>query len=797
MKTLPRNAAANSVPSTETPSTITESQALSHVSAPRAHDRKPVLSLSPTPVNQWQAQVMQSLEDVQGTEKSIKIVPVEKLVCPHTLRLEREDGETTRIPAHNYYLTGECSPREHIQRLATEALTRSPKEQEKLNAELTEAYARYEMSFRVKNHDTGMYDKIFNVPVNGLIAPIKETHYNDLVKATEPVMRALRTLLQDIYSADEWTPEQLGITELPKDDQDKVIATLKESIYFEPALVGPQMKDYPFLSVAGFDAAVGNLDKVDPVFFEFNLGTPSGMSNNIQLMQLISEKDPELFKTIQHHLPEDESFKILRDAIESNAEAWTGKSDGISVVVSPGVFNGAHPDVASISIFTGMPMVRPQDLYQDAEGAIRLNTGNPESDPEVTGIYSRAEESFFLQSHEDGIFMKSPAYSDNTELCEKLGVKLQPGVLYQFQYDSEGEIVGVDLDSEGNPLPARIFDTIGQDPSRPDAKLGSFVQAIKNRKLYFSGLGGRTVDDKRIFQAVSEFLAPQYLENAAEANLDDAIARPPRTLRLDEYETFYSDTKLENYVIKEPDRSGGDGIYLMVNLTQEERLDVVEQVKANPDHFIVQQFAEFALMTTPEQDSTSGETVFGTQANDWRLFTIMDGEGNVKAGPNSLVLRTAEPGSASTNTSQGGGYGIGVVIADTPRLRPQGKSFIPSPVRSSYIGAERKEMLKSFLRRLNWLTFESDPRTAISVPRAGNMAFFAQQQRELMDILGRDVAGLMSVARDYDDEVISEAELHEEILKYRALLCDHDARPVAGLDQDVEEVLAEYVPFQG
>ena len=62
----------------------------------------------------------------------------------------------------------------------------------------------------------------------------------------------------------------IGQFKVRESDQDQVIATLKESIYFEPALVAPQMKEYPFLAIAGFDAAVGNLDKVDPVFFEFN-----------------------------------------------------------------------------------------------------------------------------------------------------------------------------------------------------------------------------------------------------------------------------------------------------------------------------------------------------------------------------------------------------------------------------------------------------------------------------------------------------------------------------------------------
>ena len=752
-------------------------------------------SASPKTQENWKAVATHALSSENKSQEKAKEIPVESLVCPYTLRLDREDGATTVIPAHNYYLRRDGTARPFVKRLAQEALTRSPSTQEINNASITEDYGRYEMSFRVKNHDTGMYDKICNVPVNGLIAPIKESQYHKFVKSTEPVMRALRDLLQKIYSVDEITATSLGLESLPKEDQDKIVTTVKESIYFEPSVVGPQMKDYPFLAVAGFDAAVGNLEKCDPVFFEFNLGTPSGMSNNAQLMQLLAEKDPKLFNTIRHNLPKDDTFQILRSAIESNAEVWTGRKDGISVVVSPGVYNGAHPDVASISMFTGMPLVRPQDLYQDSEGAIRLNTGKLDENPVVTGIYGRAEESFFLQSHEDGIFMKSPAFTDNAQLCQDLGVDLQPGVLYQFQYDSEGEIIGVDKDKDGNPIAQRAFDTIGQDPTRPTANAGSFLDAIKGKKLYYSALGGRTVDDKRVFQAVSEFLAPSYLKGSDSQDPASNIARPPRTLRRNEYDKFYSDPHLENYVVKAPDRSGGDGIYLLVNLTDAERKDVVKQVKANPDHFIVQEFAEFALMTTPEMDPDGKNTVFGTQANDWRLFIIMDGHGNVGAGPNSLLLRTASTGSASTNTSQGGGYGIGVVISETTRIRPLSEKSVPVPAQTPYVGFERKKMVIEFLQKFNQLTTQSNPASCTLIPRNGSLSHFAHQQREVMDILGRDTNGLMSVARDYDNGVISPQELHKELLAYRALLYNHALRPVSGLDRDIEKILGQYTPM--
>ena len=47
---------------------------------------------------------------------------------------------------------------------------------------LHSTFGDFEMWFRVKAHDTGMRDKIFNVPVDGFIAPIKESHFNGLVE---------------------------------------------------------------------------------------------------------------------------------------------------------------------------------------------------------------------------------------------------------------------------------------------------------------------------------------------------------------------------------------------------------------------------------------------------------------------------------------------------------------------------------------------------------------------------------------------------------------------------------------
>lgn len=712
------------------------------------------------------------------------------LVAGHQLRLRNSSGKVVEVPASNYYLDAAGQARPFVQDLVGVALTRPAEKQAAINRELTEAHASHEMSFRVKNPDTGHYDKIFKVPVHGSVVPLPEAHFQKLVSSTEPIMRALRAMLQVIYSKPNATAEELGLGHLPKEDQAQIMATIRESIYFEPKLVSPAMKDYPFLAVGGFDAAVGNLENPNPIFFEYNLGTPSGLSNNVQLIDIIREHDPEMFATFANRLPKDDTFQILREAIESNAEAWTGRKDGISVVISPGVYNGAHPDVASISMFSGMPMVNPSDLYEDREGNMRLNTGKLAGDPVVTGIYGRAEESFFLQNSNDGIPIRSPEFIDNPALGKKWGLELEAGVVYDWKYNDKEEIVGVNLDAAGKPKLQAIYESIGRDPSRPELEPGSFARAILGKKLYYSGIGGRVVDDKRVFQVVADKIAPAFARSA-----DSPIARPPRTLKLEEYGQLYESKNLENFVVKEPDKSGGDGVFLMVNLSEEKRRSVVEAVKKNPSRYIVQEFAELAVMTSPEPAASGVGQNYASIAADWRIFSIMDANGTVRGGPNSLLLRAAKPFSASTNTSQGGCYGIGLVLGEEKANAELPSSVLPQLAQQQHLGASRRADLIQFLDALNGLTSRADPANGSQLPRDGWSTLVAQFQREVMDVLGRDFAPLMSVLRAFDDGEINQATLFEELLAYRALLFAATDYPVAGVENIVSAELSKYAPL--
>jgi len=693
-------------------------------------------------------------------------------VSPNHLRLKDSKGVVSTIPASNYYLQANGETRDFANHLAEKALTRPASEQAIYDQKQTRLHGQYGMSFRVKDASTGHYDKIFTVPVHASPVPISKSHFDMLIQSTGPVMRALRKVMQGVYANENPSAEDLGIESLPQEEQDRILETILESVYFEPKLIDKGMKDYPFLSVAGFDASVGDLDKPTPVFFEYNLGTPSGLSNNIQLLDNLRKTDPELFETFSKQLPTDDSFQILKNCIDSNARAWTKNEDGISVVMGPGVYNGAHPDVAAIAMFSGMPLVNPSDLYEDDNGDIRLETGDKANNPVVTGIYGRMEESYFLQNSEEGIPIRGPDFVDNEKIGKRFGVKLEPGIAYALKYNESGEVVGVRTDKQGRPLLQEVFESI--------QKPGSFLRAIKNRKLYYSGLGGRVVDDKRIFQAISQYLAPRFKTS------DEQIARPPATLDVSQYDKFYNSDRLEGFVVKEPDNSGGVGVHLLVNYGPEQRAEVVKMVRENPSRYIVQEFAQPAVMMCAEE--VDGQQKYGSLANDWRLFSMMDADGHVDAGPNSLLLRTAKPNHASTNTSQGGGYGIGLVLSEEEQQTSK-RDILPEVKAPSHLGVSRQLDLNYFFTNLNVLTRDAKAGNA----KPGAAEVLAQYQRQVMDVLGRDFTPFMSTLNSFAKGSLAQSSLYRALLNFRYQLT-HASFESPQIQASIQSNLLSYKP---
>lgn len=732
-----------------------------------------------------------------------------RLHNPFTIRLVDDAGNPTERPAPNwYFLDAEGNPkgvRPEFRTVVELLMSRTPQQQHAINQALNALHAATGNSFFDKSK--GVY---FVPDVNGMLIPMPKEQFDALVQSTGAINRALDQILKGFHSSPNPTAKEMGIEHWPKADQVELLRLMRESAYTEPLYVHPAMKDYPHLFATGYDSAIDSPTKPGGRYYEYNFGTPSGISNDIQLVEAIRIADPELFKIIAPHLEKDRTFSILREKLQGNALHWTGNKNGISVIVGPGPENAAHPDISYISHFTGLPLVRRQDLYEDAGGNIRLNTGRGQHDPVVTGIYNRNEEAYFFNSPEHGIGVRNPKqYSEiNERLSKQHELKLDPAVAYSYRWPdtwyldksgvgrinkglgeenpkaTDADIIDVWRDGNGKPLVQPFFsDQAGRDPSRPDAAPANFLGAVHNKKLYVSNLGGRTVDDKRIFTLVARNT------KATDGNL---LAQPPNTLRHDQYETFYNADDWSRYVVKEPDLSSAEGVSIMANLSRDEQKKIVEKVRANPKRYVVQEYLSAAVVLTPRHNADgSTPTSFGTRANDIRIFVFMGSDGRVDAGSYSVLPRVAAQDRGESNTGKGGGYGV-----FTPLAKPgpgvgvnPNESVLPKPPRNNVLPEGRKPHVRKFLTSLNEL-IEKTERVGftMTVPAAEAEA---QKMRAVMDLFGRDVVPYMVDVREFAARKINRAEFNDRLKKHRDRILNEKSFTDVGVESIAKEVFGK------
>lgn len=607
---------------------------------------------------------------------------------------------------------------------------RDPNVQLSIDQKLTAAHAGREMTFQVKNPKTGLYDRFNEVPVNGQVMPLMKTDFDRLVRSTGPVLRALRALMQRAYSVPELTVESLGLSALPIPEAEIVLRVLKESIYFEPKLRGEQLIDYPFLPFSGVDGAIVDPQNPQPLFFELNLATPSGMSNNKQLRDDLKIHDPEIYAALAPYLAKDNSFTKLRKVMQASGKAWT-RMDGITVAFSPGSYNGAHPDVAAIAREAGIPLVNKSDLYKDALGFIRLNTGNDSSHPVVNVIFNRREESFVFQSNTLGIPLISPRYTDLTELGKKLGLQLRSGVIYKFITDPNGEPIDIERGPNGEPLMQEAWDQLGRDPNRPNLEPGSLAEAMLSRKIFVSNLAGGVASDKRLFRIVSEYLAVP--ENG------EPVAHPIRGLTPYALDKFYENPAA--FVVKEPNNSGGTGVVFVNRLNPEAQQRLIDRVRKSPFDFEIQYLSN--LVALPQ----AGPKSMGAQQRifDNRIYIMMWPDGEVDADPNSQLVRIAPQGSFYSNTSQGGGYAIGVVLNSTPST-PHLQLVTPNP-EVEMAGVSQRQMVTDLLLGFWDFYQDLDANKISEIDQEEKPNSLIYHLRELLPLLSNQDAALISKLR--------------------------------------------------
>lgn len=519
---------------------------------------------------------------------------------------------------------------------------RSPAAQMEISEAIRKRHIIYGNVFTQYTKDGGK--KEFAPKVHGIPMLMREREFANLIDSTKPIINAARRLLQMFYGL-AWTDQRVARWLLPGLDPkelEELKKLMQDSDYAEPFFFHPSMVEYPFIPVARFDAAIADPDHPQPTFFEFNSGTPSGLSNLDQILNELPYTDPLLHHILQPLMAQDHTFQWLADAIRSNAASWTGVSDGLSVTIGPGPLNGAHPDILNIAWASGMPYVDVEDLYVDSQGYVRLKAESGD-DPIVTGIYNRREESYLLASQKNGIPLRNSFFDEQIQLLRQLypSSNFNDGVGYDVNFNQQGQVTGVNFDDEGEPALQKLISSVRQDQGT------SLAEAVLAKKVYISNIGGRVIDDKRIFDLIAKGLASNYPNTAQPPGLGSHV------------DDYLQSEKDDLFVIKEPNKSGGEGVYLLAQMPDAERQIVKQRVKEHPENFIVQRFAQ--LTSTISVDN---EGKYRPHIVDWGLFVFTGADHVTRASARSLLPRVANTFNVSTNTSQGAGYGVAVVIAD-------------------------------------------------------------------------------------------------------------------------------------
>jgi hypothetical protein len=171
---------------------------------------------------------------------------------------------------------------------------------------------------------------------------------------------------------------------------------------------------------------------------------------------------------------------------------------------------------------------------------------------------------------------------------------------------------------------------------------------------------------------------------------------------------------------------------------------------------------------TTETDS-KGNVFYSTVANDWRIFVMQDSKGKVHADPQSVLLRVADVGSASTNTSQGAGYGLALVIDDEKNITNIDRRTLPRPIKHNFLGMNRIKDLRNFIRQLNFITSLTSNESNFEI-YSSTLDALAHLQRDVMDVLGRDFSYFMTTVREFKEGLITKDTFRNKLMIFRVEL---------------------------
>lgn len=548
----------------------------------------------------------------------------------------------------------------HAEPVAKRILDKEVRQHFQESRMLTKFLKTRDLTFSKKTN-TGY--KTFTVPCTTTVVPLQKSLFNEVEQASQRLMIALRKVLQDIYGAKDLRSSEF-VKNLPPKVQETFIRAIETSACYYPQLHHKNMKDYPFFDNVGLDLVLVEdyLQKSDSFpkliaknkeeelpglpfrILELNAGSPSGASNNMNMLEGIYKQNPEILDSLGKVMPNDH-FEVLGETYRSLGENWTKRKDGIQVLLPPGGSNGAAPEIHQLAAYSGLIYADADQLYQDSKGYIRLRTVNKKN-PIVTAIYSRINADSALFDPEQDLIMRDPDSGEAIYLRDEL----------KLQRDGEGEII---KDANGNPIPLQSSYAI------PGA-----ISAIVNRKLYMGGLN-RILDNKIILATLTHYAPKFFAQDIANKGLDPKGTKilPPQTLPPTAKSVEIIKSNPDEWVVKSPSLAGGQGVYILKTLPPQQKREVLAMIQKRPEDFAYQQLVKIGRIPVAVQRKSDGFR-FANLAADIRVWVFFGGgENDLPRLTHNALVRYApqERGKMSSivNTSAGGGYAPFVIIDDT------------------------------------------------------------------------------------------------------------------------------------
>lgn len=554
--------------------------------------------------------------------------------------------------------------------------------------------------------------KTFVVPCTTTVVPLQKSLFNEVEISSQRLMISLRCVLQDIYGSKDIASSPF-VKSLPQEVRETFIESVSNCPTYLPQIHHPNMKNYPFLDNVGLDLVLVEdyLQKSDEFpaliakkdenalpnlpfrILEINAGSPSGASNNMNMLEGIYEQNPEILDNLGNVMPNDH-FEVLGQTYKTLGQEWTGITNGIQVILPPGGQNGAAPEIHQLAAYSGLVYADPDQLYQDENGYIRLRT--VKENPIVTAIYSRVNTDSALFDADKGLLLRNQDTGENIYLKDSL----------QTGKDGKSPFV---IDNQGNKIPLQSAYAI------PGA-----IEAITSGKLYMGGLN-RIMDNKIILATLTHYAPKFFAKEICSYGLkaEGTKILPPQTLPPKKESVDIIKSNPDQWVVKAPSLAGGQGVYILKTLSKSKRKEILDMITENPKDFAYQQLVKIARIPVAVQRKNDGFK-FANLAADIRMWIFFGaGDGVLPKVTHNALVRYAphEKGAMSSivNTSAGGGYAPFVIIDDTnsknsvpAKILVQAKTPIPHKIPMPVFVAAGLVQISRMLKDANRLLNEEE-----------------------------------------------------------------------------------------